>query len=137
MPDQLIELPFVLSSWLVQGKEVDMIDDGFGEIIARVFYAIFRNRPNLAYTIFALVVLAFIGAMYINAQTPDEHVMPVILFVFVVSVVLGHTIRDLRRVSIQDSRTFDQMSPEDATPEDRKAETQRSPRKHGEARREP
>jgi hypothetical protein len=55
------------------------------------------NSPADNLTVFALVVLAFIGAMYFNAQTPDEHVMPVILFAFVVSVVLGHTIRDLRR----------------------------------------
>ena len=94
-----------------------MIDDGLGEIIARVLYAIFKNRPILAYTIFALVVLAFIGATYINAQTPDEHVMPVILFVFVVSVVLGHNIRDLRQMSTRDFQTFEETSVKDKTPE--------------------
>lgn len=73
-----------------------------GRLFARVLFAIFKDRPGLAYTIFVLIIVLVLGTMLLLAQNLDEIVPPILGLAFVLIVVGGRVFSSLRQRSIQD-----------------------------------
>jgi hypothetical protein len=73
-----------------------------GRLFARVLFAIFKGRPNLAYTIFVLIIVLVLGTVLLLAQNFDDIVPPILGLAFVLIVVGGRVFSSLRQHSIQD-----------------------------------
>jgi hypothetical protein len=82
--------------------------DPGGDILARVLYAIFKGRPNVAYWVFATIILAFIVGKLLTAKNRDEMVLPIMSLAFVSIVLIGRVVRLIRKQSVQDFQSIEE-----------------------------
>jgi uncharacterized membrane protein len=81
--------------------------DEAGYLLVQVIYAIFKNHPLRAYTVFAFIVALVLGTLLLFAQDPNDRVFFIFGVLFVCVLVLRQTIRASRQGSVQDIQTID------------------------------
>jgi Mn2+/Fe2+ NRAMP family transporter len=79
--------------------EEESMDEGFGYIIAKALSSIFKNHPTLSFALFALIVIAILGGLLLNAGELAEVEFLVFGLIFVLVVGIGYFLRVSRQRS--------------------------------------